>query len=150
MQGCTVIGESEGVTTAGLSWKCFSERCLEGWMGWLRDVRGNSPATCNVRLASLREFLRYTAGRDASLQLWYQGACSVNKFKCPSRKVEGLTKEATKALMAAPDTSTRTGRRDLALMFTMYATATRMGELLALRISDVRLEAKRHVRERRL
>lgn len=139
----TYIGESEGVTTASLSWKCFSERCLEGWMGWLRDVRGNSPATCNVRLASLREFLRYAAGRDASLQLWYQGACSVNKFKCPSRKVEGLTKEATKALMAAPDTSTRTGRRDLALMFTMYATATRIGELLALRISDVRLEARR-------
>lgn len=47
----TYIGESEGVTTASLSWKCFSERCLEGWMGWLRDVRGNSPATCNVRLA---------------------------------------------------------------------------------------------------
>ena len=139
----TYVDESEGVTAASLSWECFSKRSLEGWLSWLRDVRGNSPATCNVRLASLREFLRYAAGRDVSLQLWYQGACSVEKLKCPRRRVEGLSKEATKAIMAAPDTSTRTGRRDLALMFTMYATATRIGELLALRISDVRLEARR-------
>lgn len=85
----TYIGESAGVTTASLSWKCFSERCLEGWMGWLRDVRGNSPATCNVRLASLREFLRYAAGRDASLQLWYQGACSVKSSSARAERLKG-------------------------------------------------------------
>lgn len=142
----TYIDVSEGVTPADLSWRCFSGRSLEGWLVWLRGVRGSSPSTCNVRLASLREFLRYAAGRDASLRLWYQEVRSVGKLKRPIRKVEGLTKEATKALMAAPDTSTRTGRRDLALMFTMYATATRIGELLALRISDVRPEARRPCR----
>ena len=55
--------------------------------------------------------------------------------------MHGLTKEAIKVLMEMPDTTTRTGRRDLVLMIVLYATAARLDELLSMKISHLKLDS---------
>jgi len=54
-----------------------------------------------------------------------------------------MSKKAVKALLAAPDLSTKTGRRDLALMVTMYGTATRIDEILSMKIQQLHLDAEK-------
>lgn len=132
-----------GVTPGRLSWSHFGGETIEGWCSWLEDERGNSASTRNVRLGAIRTFLSYAAKRHPEAMGPWREAAAVPRKRCPKPKVEGLTKDAVRALMAAPDLSTRTGRRDLALMVTLYATAARLDEALSLSISDVRLECRR-------
>lgn len=51
-----------------------------------------------------------------------------------------LSAEQVDALLAAPDTSTRIGLRDRALIEVLYATGLRVSELVGLRIPDVTLD----------
>ena len=137
------LEKEAGVTAAGLSWEHFRKPLVEGWLAWLAAARGNSAATRNVRLGALRAFLEYAASRSPAAMCAHQESTTIGRAKCPKRKVEGMTKEAVKALLLAPDTSTRTGRRDLALMETLYATATRIDEALSLTLGNVHLGRKR-------
>ena len=43
---------------------CFSVNNIESWLVWLMEERGNSPETCNTRLASLRAFVKYLGKQD--------------------------------------------------------------------------------------
>ena len=48
--------------------------------------------------------------------------------------------EQTRQLLATPDRSTRTGRRDATLLATLYDTAARVQELADLTVRDIRLD----------
>jgi site-specific recombinase XerD len=135
----TVKGTRPGQLAAG----CFGRDVIEEWLAWLADARGCCPATRNQRLAAVRAFLKYLAGKDiAYLALW-EDARAVARARTGRRKVEGMPRDAVKALLRAPDTSTRTGRRDLALMVVLYATACRIDELLSLKVGHLALDADR-------
>jgi site-specific recombinase XerD len=54
-----------------------------------------------------------------------------------------MSKKAVQTLLNTPKTTTKTGRRDIALMVTMYSTAARMNELLTLKIGNLHLDAKK-------
>ena len=84
---------------------------VERWIVWLKAERGNSPDTCNNRLASLRRFLEYVGSRDVSMQYLYLEAKQVKRQKSAKTKVEGMSAEAVDALLDAPDTATPIGRR---------------------------------------
>jgi site-specific recombinase XerD len=135
--------ESVGVKPSGLGGACFARSRIEEWIVWLKQARGCSAATCNVRLASIRVFLDYAASRDVALLHLSQEAKTIPRQKTARPKVDGLTRDAVAALLQAPDLSTKAGRRDLALMVLLYATAARLGELLALKVGQVRLEDAR-------
>lgn len=129
-----------GVTPSGLSAADFESASIEAWLTWLADVRGNSPRTCNVRLAVVRTFCRYVSRRDATFAHLEGEAVSVPMRKAPKRKVSGMSEAAVEAVSHAPDQATRCGRRDVAIIVTLYATACRIGELLSMRVSQLRLD----------
>lgn len=53
--------QDKGVSPGNLS-RCHLEKeWIEKWIIWLKEVRNNSPETCNNRLASLRRFLEFLA-----------------------------------------------------------------------------------------
>ena len=54
--------------------------------------------------------------------------------------VDHLTVDQTRHLLAAPDRSTRAGRRDATLLATLYDTAARVQELADLTIHAIRLD----------
>src|SRR5674476_1601369 len=54
--------------------------------------------------------------------------------------VTHLAVEQTRRLLAAPDRSTRTGRRNATLLATLYDTAARVQELADLTVRDIRLD----------
>lgn len=135
----------KNITPSKLSIHCFCNSFIEEWLSWLANERGNSPATCNIRLSGLREFLKYLSKKDVGF-IVLEEATKVKFRKTPKRKVNGMTRDAVKALMNTPDTSTKCGKRDLTLMVVLYATAARINELLDLKISQLHLnDAKPHI-----
>ena len=136
--------ESEkSVHTTNLCAGFFGRTYVEEWLKWLADKRRTSPETCNNRLASLRAFLKYLGSREISFLFLSQDASQIPRRKTFRKKVEGLSKNAMKALLSVPDPSTKTGRRDLALLILMYNTAARVDEILSLRIKHMHLEAEK-------
>jgi integrase/recombinase XerD len=108
----------------------------------LECVRHNSARTRNARLAAIHSFMRYVAVRDpASLPITTRVlAIPAKRF---DRPVLGyLTKEQITAILAAPDRSTWSGRRDAILLAVAYNTGARVSELTALRFRDVLLESR--------
>ena len=132
------LGE-RGTTPSSLSAADFEAPAIETWLAWLAEERGNSPRTCNVRLSAIRAFCRYVSRHDATFAHLEGEALSVPARKAPKRKVSGMSEAAVEAIARTPDQSTRYGRRDVALIVALYATACRIGELLSMRISQLHL-----------
>ena len=131
----------KGVRPETLSGECFCVENIEKWLVWLMDFRSCSADTCNNRLASLRAFLRYLGTRDMLYIHLSQAASQIPRRKVFSKKVVGMSKKAVQALLVAPCSTTKTGRRDIALMVTMYSTAARIDEILSMKIEHLRLDA---------
>jgi site-specific recombinase XerD len=131
----------KGIYTGSLRGECFCREYIEEWMVWLMEKRGCSPETCNNRLASLRAFLKYLGRREISLLYLSEAATEIPRKKESHRKVKGMSKKAVQTLLSVPDLSTKTGRRDLALMICIYSTAARMDEILSLKTGQLHLDA---------
>ena len=121
--------------------ECFCMDYIEEWLLWIMEQRGCGPATCNNRLASLRVFLKYLGKKDASYLHLSQAASQIPRKKQRRKKVTGMSKKAVQALLSVPDITTKTGRRDLALMITIYSTAARLDEVLSLKAKHMHLDA---------
>jgi site-specific recombinase XerD len=126
-----------------LDYECFCRSNVEEWLKWLAEKRKCSPQTCNVRLASLRAFLKYLGERDVALLYYGASASKIQRRKEPKRKISGMSKNAVRALLNAPDTSTAIGRRDVAMLVTLYGTAARIDELLSMKVGQLQLEARK-------
>ena len=121
----------------------FERETIEEWLKWLANSRDCSPETCNNRLASLRVFLKYLGEKEISMLYLHKSASLIPRRREARRKINGMSKEAVQALMATPDISTTTGRRDLALIVTIYGTAARINEVLSMKIGHLNLDAKK-------
>ncbi len=137
------LEQEKGISPEKLHGDNFDRGTIEEWLRWLAETRGCSPETCNNRLASLRVFLKYLGGQDISMLYLYETASGIQRRKETHRKVKGMSKEAVRALMAAPDTSTISGRRDLALIVTLYSTAARIDEVLSMKVKQLHLDANK-------
>jgi site-specific recombinase XerD len=134
--------EDEGIAPSSLTKSCFERKFVEKWIKWLKEKRGCSPATCNIRLASIRVFLEFVGSRDVGLMYLYQETKAIKRQKCAKKKVNGLTRDAVTEMLSTPDPSTNIGKRDLVLMILLYATAGRLDEILSIKINQLHLNGK--------
>lgn len=136
--------EEAGFNETSFSTDCFSADRVNEWLKWLKEKRMCSNRTCNCRLASLKCLIKYFGIRNPTYRFLYQDVSdSVKHLKESKGKVTGLTKEAVKTIFSIPDTKTAKGLRDLTLMELEYGTATRIDEVLSLKISQIYLKAEK-------
>ena len=112
----------------------------------LESVRGNTVATRNARLAAIRSFFRYAALRAPDHAAVIQRVLAIPPKRFDRAIVSYLTRAETDALVAAPDRTTWTGRRDHALLLTGVHTGLRVSELTGLKIQDVHFGTGPHLR----
>jgi integrase/recombinase XerD len=108
--------------------------------------RGLSARSRNVRLAAIRSFFRYVALQEPRQSAMVQRVLAMPNKKFEKRQVGFLTRAEVKALLAAPDRTTWSGRRDHALLLVAVQTGLRCSELTGLRVEDVVLGSGAHVR----
>lgn len=105
----------------------------------LEAVRGNCVATRNNRLAAIHAFARYVATRHPEHIEGCQRLLAVPFKRARQRTVEYLEMEELRAMLEAPDRRTVDGRRDHALLLTLFNTGARVQELLDIRPRDLQL-----------
>lgn len=123
---------------------CFNhltEDRIKEYQDWLLNAKGNSPKTSNLRLTSIRSFLEYAANEHPDLTALYISARDIKDSKAETKPIEYFEKVQMKALLAAPDINTKTGRRNQMMLILMYDIGARVSELLELRLSSIHLQA---------
>ena len=119
---------------------------LGAFLTHLETERGNDPRTRNTRLAAIRSFFAYVAVQEPQHAALAQRVLAMPSKRYTRRQVDFLNQEETGALLRAPDRSTRSGRRDRALLLVALQTGLRAAELIGLRCDDVQLGPGAHVR----
>ncbi|MCP4935643.1 MAG: tyrosine-type recombinase/integrase [bacterium] len=120
--------------------KDIDKSLVLGFLDWLEQQRHNGISTRNQRLACIHGFYRYMHIEDPTGLLQYQQILSIPSKKAPAAVVSHLTPEALKLILTQPNTLTSSGRRDLALLSTLYDTGARVQELIDLRVRDLRFD----------
>jgi integrase/recombinase XerD len=111
----------------------------------LERDRGNSPRTRNARLAAIHSLFAYAALRCPEHAQLIARVLAIPPKKFDKALVTWLTEDELGALLAAPDTTTRAGRRDHAMILLAAQTGLRISELTGLTCGDVHLGAGPHV-----
>ncbi len=121
---------------------------LLAFLDHLEADRHNDAATRNARLAAIHAFARYAAaGHPEQLELC-QRLLAVPFKRARLRVVEYLESDEVRALLEAPDRTLRDGRRDYAILHTLFNTGARVQEILDLRPCDLQLVRPFQVRLR--
>jgi integrase/recombinase XerD len=120
---------------------------ITGFLHHLDTERGNTARTRNNRLAAIHSTFRYAALHAPDDAEVIQRVLAIQAARTDDAEVSWLSPEETAAILAAPDRSTWTGRRDHAMMTVLLATGPRVSELLSLTRADARIQATgSHVR----
>ncbi|TSC79643.1 MAG: putative Tyrosine recombinase xerD [Candidatus Peregrinibacteria bacterium Gr01-1014_25] len=139
-QSLQLLCQLSGVTDPHLVTK-QTIRVYKSALHEYRTKRGSelSIRTKNHHLTILRAFLRYLLQEE---ELDVYPPDRVSRFKEEQRKVKVLFHDDLERLLAAPDTSTRTGKRDSAILHLFFSTGLRLAELRSLNRKDVNFDTR--------
>jgi site-specific recombinase XerD len=118
---------------------------VAAFLDHLQTERRNSARTRNARLAAIHSLYRYAALRHPEHAHDIQRVLSIPPKRTDRALVTFLDQQEIDALLAAPDRTTWTGRRDHALLILAIQTGLRASELTALSLADVQLAGAAHV-----
>ncbi len=122
---------------AQLSFEDVNVASVLAFLDHLEVERKNSIRSRNARLAAVRSFFRFVAFRDPE-QVALAAQLLAIPIKRASRRLVGhLTREEMDAVIAAPVRTCRAGRRDHALLVTLYNSGARVSEIAAIRRSQI-------------
>ncbi len=132
---------------------CFSEQHLKkpaadlhlvdidtslvlSFLNHLEFQRHNCIRSRNARLAAIRSFLHYAALQEPGVLAAIQQVLAIPLKRFDRAMVSYLTKTEMQAILDAPDKTKWSGRRDYALLSTLYNSGARVSEIIALRRID--------------
>lgn len=121
---------------------------LVAFLDHLETKRGNGISTRNARLAAVHSFARFVATRHPEHLETCQRLLAVPIKRARARVVEYLEGQELRAMLDAIDRSSVDGRRDHALLLTLFNTGARVQEMLDVRPADLQLERPFQVRLR--
>ena len=136
----TYVYTERGIEPSRVSFSDLEGDVIEEWLTWLEESRGCSARTRNQRRAAMVTFARFAIKEDFDHALSF----SVCVEQIPRKKHLGpaipayLTRDEMAILLRLPDQNRTVGRRDQALLSTLYATGARAQELCDIRVVDVR------------
>jgi len=125
-----------------------SQLCLEqldaalilDFLAHIEEQRGNCAATRNGRLAAVKAFIRYVEFRVPSFLAQARQIYAIPVKRQTQSLVRHLTMEEVRALLNAPDPTTRLGIRDRAMMHLCFAGGLRVSELVGLPLEHLSLQ----------
>src|SRR4051794_15432328 len=138
--------ERLGKAPSKLSLKDLDAPFIGDFLDHLEKARGNGARRQNTRLAAIHSCFQYLSFQEPAYADQCRRILAIPSKRYERRLIEYLTAEEIDALLAAPDRTTRIGRRDRALLLVGIETGLRVSELIGLRRCDIILGTGAYVR----
>lgn len=139
LQFIDYMKNEKGISLDRLGLKHLTRNQVLGFLKWILEVRKCSPATRNYRLAAIHSFCWYLQYAVIEMMEQWQKILTIKAMRTESATLNYLSTEGVRLLLAQPDTTTRNGRRHLAILSLMYDTGARVQEIADLTANCVRI-----------
>ncbi len=125
---------------AGRDRRSFAQATRDDIVVYMDECRRRQLARSSVarKLTALRTFHAFLV-REGELEA--NVTSNIDLPRRTHRIPETLTVDEVEKLLAVPDVTTKSGLRDAAILYTLYAAGLRASELTGLRVQDVNLRA---------
>ncbi|MFN8624677.1 MAG: tyrosine-type recombinase/integrase [Candidatus Binatia bacterium] len=131
--------ERQGIEPSKLNLGDLDAPLIGEFLDHLEQQRGNGVRTRNARLAAIHSLFRYAALRHPEEAAVIERVLAIPPKRFDRELLTFLTEPELQALLAAPDLTTWTGRRDHALFALAAQTGLRASELIGLQCADIHL-----------
>ena len=138
--------EDKSISAERIKLTAIEPQCFCEFLDWLETYRQCTAATRNVRLAAIHAFYRYLQYEAPECLDICQKVLAIPFKKTEQRVLNYFSLDGIKLLLTMPDTSTKNGRRDLALLSLMYDTGARVQEIADLTPQCIRFEKPATIR----
>jgi len=112
----------------------------------LEQKRGLTVRSRNLRLTAIHSFFRFAAFELPDHAAQIQRVLAIPSKRFTRSLVSFLSRPEVDALLAAPDRSSWSGRRDHAFVLTAVQTGLRLSEITGLKREDLIFKTRAHVR----
>jgi integrase/recombinase XerD len=131
-----------------------SQICLEqidaalilNFLAHIEEERGNCVTTRNGRLAAVKAFIRYVEFRVLSALAQARQIRAIPTKRHDQALVRHLTMEEVRAILNAPNLTTRLGIRDRTMLHLCFAAGLRVSELVGLLLENLSLQRMPSIR----
>ena len=135
-----------GQSPSDLSFEQIDAPLIISFLEELESRRGISVRTRNLRLTAVHSFFRYAAFELPTHAAQIQRVLAIPSKRYTRKLVGFLGRPEVDALLAAPDRSTWSGRRDHAFILTAVQTGLRLSEMTGLLREDFVSAGGAHLR----
>jgi integrase/recombinase XerD len=133
----TFVKDTTGREPVALQLSDLDAPIVLQFLDYLEHQRGNTVRSRNLRLAAIRTFMRFLALRAPESLAIATRVLAIPVKRTDKKLIEALTRVEVEALLAAPDRSCWIGRRDHALLLTLYNSGARVSEVTTLQRHQV-------------
>lgn len=116
------------------------------FLTYLEEQRGNKAASRNTRLAAIKAFMHYVEFRVCSAVAQVRQIDAIPTKRYDQPLVQHLSLDEIRALLAAPNVTTRVGIRDRAMLHLCFAGGLRVSELVTLPLAHLSLHRPPSIR----
>ena len=139
-QFLTFVVDRKKVPYLSVTFSMINKAMVELYLEHLTQEKKFTPSTRNNRLAAIKSFVSYASACKTEYVAVMNEISGIKVQKDdPFSKVDYMTEQAVKALLNAPDTTTRIGLRDQFFMILLYDTGGRIQEIIDIRICHIRI-----------
>ena len=132
--------EEKHIKITSITLDTFTYENIMDFLKYLETAKNNCISTRNHRLQCICSFLRFVYPDEVSRALQFQKIFDIPPKKDVEKPMEYMTVEVLKLLLQQPNIETKDGRRDLAILATLYDTGARVSELTNLKVRDIRFD----------
>jgi integrase/recombinase XerD len=133
------------VPTHTLDFDAVTAPNVTGFLNHLEHERGNTARTRNARLTAIRSVLARALPDHPEHAATITQVLAIPPKRTTRPVIAFLTPDEVDALLAAPDSTSWTGRRDHALLTMTVQTGLRISEICSLNCGDIHLGAGPHI-----
>jgi integrase/recombinase XerD len=131
------VKEQSGKEPSALCVTDLDAPVILSFLDHLEEQRRNCIGSRNVRRAAIRTFFCWIALRDPENVGLATRVMAIPQKRTDKKLVQALSRPEMEAILAAPDLTNWQGRRDHALLLTLYNSGARVSEVISLQRGQV-------------
>jgi site-specific recombinase XerD len=131
-----------GVAPSNLQVEHLDAPLVLAFLEHIQNERKSGARTRNTRLAAVRSFMRFLEHRVPAALDQVRRVLAIPAQRTDTRLVKHLSAAESRAILDAPDPTSRLGIRDRAMIYLGLTGGLRVSELVGVRLDDVRFDGR--------